>query len=201
VTSTRLHSCQSKVAPSGTHVAEGKLPLQQDRQQAQSKTKSDRVTVSCEVCVANCRFSSKIDNSPQPRERRQRREPAPRPAGQPFPSVGRLPFVMPCRILVRAHGRSCSQKLRPWRGMSLLSGAPISGSVETQHSISKGVSPVSGNGKIWGSSGFSVGGWSGVLLAPPCLDCRKPPWNFQLAGRVDTTSHHVAPDSRRLHRQ
>ena len=47
----------------------------------------------------------------------------PRPARQPFPSVGRLPFAMPCRILVRAHGRSCSQKLRPWRGMSLLSGA------------------------------------------------------------------------------
>ena len=69
----------------------------------------------------------------------------------PFPPSGRLPFAMPCRILVRAHGRSCSQKLRPRRGMSLPSGAPISGSVEAQHSISKGASPVSGVGENAGS--------------------------------------------------
>ena len=40
----------------------------------------------------------------------------PRPVRRPFSSAGRLPFVMPCRILVRAHGRSCSQKLRPLEG-------------------------------------------------------------------------------------
>ena len=62
----------------------------------------------------------------------QQAPPGPRPARRPFPPAGRLPFAMPCRILVRAHGRSCSQKLRPWRGMSLLSGAQTSGSVETQ---------------------------------------------------------------------
>jgi hypothetical protein len=35
-------------------------------------------------------------------------------------------------------GGECSQKLRPWRGMTLLSGAQqTSGSVENQHSTSK----------------------------------------------------------------
>ena len=48
--------------------------------------------------------------------------PPPRSAGQSLPPTF-LIFGMACRTLGRAHGRCHSQKLRPWRGISILSRA------------------------------------------------------------------------------
>src|SRR6516165_1087949 len=47
----------------------------------------------------------------------------PRPASPTLPPASRLIFARSCSTLERAHGRSCSQKLLPWRGMAPLRGA------------------------------------------------------------------------------
>ena len=75
-------------------------------------------------------------------------------AAAPAVSAGRpLIFGRACRILVRAHGRVCSRKLMPWRGLALLSGAQQVRFSATQDSIAEEPVP----------SGFACG-----LLFPAC---------------------------------
>ena len=62
---------------------------------------------------------------------------ASRPACCPFSPPRYLLFVVACRILGRAHGRWCSQKLRPWRGSGSSPGRNDLPSAENQHSTSR----------------------------------------------------------------
>ena len=97
-------------------------------------------------------------------------QPGPRPARQPFP---RAPPSCFSGWLVGFSGGPmgghCSQKLLPRRGIALLSGAPISGSVETQHSIKAG-SP--------GSTGGRRQHWRAASPPPGMLFF--PPWAWRL---------------------
>ena len=64
----------------------------------------------------------------------QQTSPGSRPAHCSFPPARRLLLAVTGRIVARAHGRWCSQKLRPWRGGYSSPGRNDLPSTETQQS-------------------------------------------------------------------